>query len=106
MRGGRLRRGGAVALSQARWARPSAGAGAGPGTGVVMNLILDRDRCAVPFDEHGAVEGEPEHGASVQPAVNVSAGDLGQCFGHEVDEVDEERADVADDRSLEGGRRL
>ena len=61
---------------------------------------------APPFDEHGAVEGEPEHGASVQPAVNVSDGDLGQRFGHEVDEVDEERADVADDRSLEGGRRL
>ena len=58
-----------------------------------MNLILDRDRCAVPFDEHGAVEGEPEHGASVQPAVNDtitdSAGDLDHCFEHEVDEVDE-----------------
>ena len=52
--------------------------GAGPGTGVVMNLILDRDRCAVPFDERGAVEGKPEHGESVQPSVNERAGDLDQ----------------------------
>ena len=66
---------------------------------------LDRDRCAVPFDQRGAVEGEPEHGESVQPAVNDSAGDLDQCFEHKVDEVEEERVDGAEVRS-ERRRRL
>ena len=106
----------AVAVARARWrGLRSGGAGKerhvhvlvhGPrheprhGRSHELELDRDRDRCAVPFDQHGAVKGEPEHGESVQPAV-----DLDQCFGHKVDEAEEERVDGAEARS-ERRRRL